>query len=105
MEGTFIPRKFQEKMTQEMEKRTQIKNALSLAKLQTQIEIQEDKTIHFTKKYTEIDNEFLTEIKELCPKETHQFLSELWESKCKEDEENSRNILEKKNNLLKSITK
>lgn len=104
MEEIFIPRKFREKInSQDTEKQKQIKNTLSLTKMQAQIEIQEDKTIHFTKKYTEIDNKLFTKIKELCPKETHRFLSELWESKCKKEEEKSLNILERKITWLKAL--
>ena len=57
----FIPRKFKEKITpQDTEEQKKIKANL---KLKAQIEIPEDKTIHYKTKYQEIDKELITEIK------------------------------------------
>ena len=65
----FIPRKFQEKInpqdTEEQEKKKKKK-----IKLKAQTEILEDKTTHYKTKYQEIDQEIITEIRELCSKET-----------------------------------
>ena len=65
-------------------------------KLKAQSEIQDDKTTHSKTKYQEIDQELITEIRELCPIETRQFLIELWEENCKKKGEKSRKIFDKK---------
>ena len=46
-------------------------------KLKAQIEILEDKTTHYKTKYQEIDQELITEIRELCPTETQPFLKKI----------------------------
>ena len=48
-------------------------------KLKVQTEIQEDKTAHYKTNFQEIDQELITEIRELCPIETKPFLKEVWE--------------------------
>ena len=94
---TFIPRKFQEKITpQDIEEQKKIKANLNLMKLKAQTEILKDKTTHYKTKYQEIDQELITEIRELCLIETQPFLQELWENNCKKEEEKSRKILAKK---------
>ena len=103
-ENIFIPRKFCEKSTpQDTEEQKKIKSKLNLAKLKIQIELQEDKTSHYTTNYLRIDQEILVKIKELCPKMTQQFLLELWESECKKEEEKSKTILEKKTTWLRNL--
>ena len=104
----FLPRKFQEKITpQDIEEQIKIKANLNLMKLKAQTEIPEDKTTHYKTKYQEIDQELITEITELCPIETQQFLIELCEENskkekeksrenCKKEEEKSRKILNEK---------
>ena len=74
----FIPRKFQEKITPQdtEEQKKKIKANFNLMKLKAQTEILEDKTSHYKNKYQEIDQELITEIRELCPMETQQFLKE-----------------------------
>ena len=51
-------------------------NKTNITKLKAQVELLEDRATHNTTKYLEIDQELLTEIKELCFTIT-QFLSEL----------------------------
>ena len=46
-------------------------------KLKAQTEILEDKTTHYKTKYQEIDQELITEIRELCLIEIQPFLKEL----------------------------
>ena len=48
-----------------------IKAKLNLTKLKAQVELLEDRTTHYTTKYIEIDQEVLTEIKELCQQQQH----------------------------------
>lgn len=104
MEDQFIPYKFREKITpQDTEEQVKIKKALSISKLQAEIDIREDKKVHSTEKYTEIDNKVFKKIKELCPKETHQPLLELWDSECKKEEEKSREIIGRKITWLKNL--
>ncbi len=68
-------------------------------KLKAQIEILKDKTTHYKTKYKEIDPELITEIRKICPKETQQFLIELWEKLQK----GGRKILIKKTTWLKNL--
>ena len=76
----FISWKFKEKITpQDTEEQKKIKANLNLMKLKVQTEIQEDKTAHYKTKFQEIDQELITEIRELCPIETKLFLKEVWE--------------------------
>ena len=67
----FILRKFQEKINpQDTEEQNKIKTKLNLMELKAQTEIQEDKTTHYKTKYQEIDQELITEIIEIFPKDT-----------------------------------
>ena len=101
----FIPRKLKEKITPQNTKEQKIIKAnLNLMKLIVQTEILKDKTTHYKTKYEEIDQEIITEISELCPIETQQFLIELWEDNCKKEKEKSRKILDKKTTRLKSLS-
>ena len=61
--------------------REKIKTKLNLMKLKAQTEIWEDKTIPY-KKDKEGGQELIAEIRELCPTETQQFLSTIWEREC-----------------------
>ena len=85
----FIPKKFKEKITpQDSEEQKKMKANFNPMKLKAQIEILEEKTTHYKTKYHEIDQELITEIKELCHIET-QFLKELWGKNWKKEEEKS----------------
>ena len=64
--------------------------------LKAQTGILKNKTTYFKTKYWEFDQELITEIRELCPTETQQFLSEQWEEKCKKEEGKLSKILDKK---------
>ena len=64
---TFFPRKFKEKITPQDSEEKKIQANLNHMKIKTQTEILVDKTIHFKTKYQEIDQELITEIRELCP--------------------------------------
>ena len=55
-------------------------------KLKTQTEILEYRDILYKTKYQEIDQDLMTEIRELCPTKTQQFLSALWENNCIREE-------------------
>ena len=57
-------------------------------KLKAQTELQEDKTTHYKTKYQKIDQELITEIRELCPIETQPFLKELWKKTAKRRKKN-----------------
>ena len=57
-------------------------------KLKAQTEILEDKTTNYKTKYLEIDQELITEMRELCPIETQLFLKELWEKTVKRRKKN-----------------
>ena len=72
----FIPRKFKEKITpQDTEEQKKVKDKLTLMKLKSPLEILENKTTYYKTKYQEIDQELITETRELCPVETQQFLT------------------------------
>ena len=73
-------------------------------KLKAQTEMLEDKTTHCKTKYQEIDQELITEIRELCPIEKQPFLKELWEKNSKKEEEKSRKILNEKTTWLKNLS-
>ena len=64
---------------QDTEIQRNIKEDLSVSKLKANIQILEDKTVHYSTKYLEIDEELLNEIKSLCTEETHDFLETLWD--------------------------
>ena len=76
---------------------------LNLMKLKAQMEILEDKTTHYKAKYQEIGQELITEIRELCPTETQNFLIELWEENGKKEEEKSRKYPGQKTTWLKIL--
>ena len=85
----FIPRKFQEEITpRDTEEQKKIKANLNLMKLKAQIEILEDKTTLYKTKYEEIDQELITEIRDLGPIETQPFLQELGEKTAKRRKKN-----------------
>ena len=90
-DNKFSSRKFQEKITpQNTEEQKKIKANLNLMKPKAQTEILEDKTTHYKTKYREIDQELITEIRELI--EIQPFLKELWgggEKTAKKEEEKS----------------
>ena len=104
MEQIYIPRKIREKTTpQDTEEQKNIKMDLNITKLNAQVKILEDKTLHYTTKYLEIDDELLAEIETLCPKETRPFLSEQWKRECEKEEEKSTQIVEKKKLWLTNL--
>ena len=86
---SFIPRKFQEKITpQDTEEQKKIKANLNLMKPKAQTEILKEKTTHYKTKYQEIDQELITEIGGLYPIETQPFLKELWKKTAKRRKKN-----------------
>ena len=94
----FIPKKFQEKITpQDTEEQKKIKANLNLLNLKAQTEILEDKTTNYKTEYQEIDQEIITEIRELCPIETQPFLKQLWEKNCKKEGKKIKKNPEQKN--------
>ena len=100
----FIPRKYREKINpQDTEIQRNIKEDLSVSKLKANIQILEDKTVHYSTKYLEIDEELLNEIKSLCTEETHDFLETLWDTETKREEDKSRRIWSKKENWLQNL--
>ena len=64
-------------------------------KLKAQTEILEDKTTHYKTKYQEMDQELITEIRELCPIET-TIPKRTMRKNCKKEEEKARKIPYKK---------
>ena len=103
-ENIFIPKKFREKITpQDTDTQIQIKNELSRTKLESQTRILEDRMINYQGKYLEIDEKISTEIKNLCPEETHSFLMDLWQEECTKEENFSNRIVEKQKNWLLNL--
>lgn len=103
-EEIFIPKKFREKVTkQDSQEQMKIKKELSIQKLQAQIKIMEIKTIQYTKKYQEIDEELLKNIKESSPERFQHSLFDLWKSDCQKEEEKSIKILQKKKEWLTNL--
>ena len=86
----FIPRKFKEKNNTTAHRRTgkKIKANLNHRKLKAQAEILEDKTTHYKTKYQEIDQELMTEIRELYPIETQPFFKNYGEKTAKRKKKN-----------------
>ena len=96
-EEKYIPKKFREHITtQDTELQKRIKHDLSIAKFCAQIDILHDKKEHYTTMYLEIDEELQSEIMNLCPHETHDFLEDLWIKETKTEEEKSKKIWDKK---------
>ena len=65
-----------------------IKAKLNLMELKAQTKILEDKITHYKTKYQEVDQELITEIRELCPIETQPFLKGPWEKTAKKRKKN-----------------
>ena len=93
----FIPRKLREKHTpHDTEEQKNIKAELEIAKLNTEIKLLENKSTISSNKYLEIDEGMRENIRNMCSEDTHVFLRELWDSDCKEQEEKSIQILQRK---------
>ena len=103
-EEKYIPKKFREHITtQDTEPQKRIKHDLSIAKFRAQIDILHDKKEHYTTMYLEIDEELQSEIMNLCPQETHDFLEDLWIKETKYEEEKSKKIWDKKEQWIRTL--
>ena len=103
-EEMYIPKKFREKITQQdTETQRRIKMDLSVSRFVANIKILEDKIVHYTTKYLEIDEELKAEITTQCPVSTHSFLFDLWEVESKAEEEKSKSIWLKKDVWIKDL--
>ena len=74
-------------------------------KLKAQTEIVGDKTTHYKTKYQEIDQKLCTEIRELYPIETRQFLKECWEKQLQKGGRKIKKNPEQKTTWLKTYPK